>query len=883
MAEQVLAAAVDQASVGIGVLSSDDGWLHANDRLCEILGYAPGKLSGLSRNQTTHPADLADETACLAELRRGQTASAQMEERYKASDGKSVWVSVIAARSRATGPRGDLLVIVQDIGSRRESRRGLSVQHLVSRIIVEAQGAGETISTVLSEVAIALRWSFAAYWEVDKATNSLKPAETWRAPGRNLDRFEKATRETVLPYGTGIPGRAWVEGTPTWEADVAGNGKYPRSQVAARDGLHSAFAFPIRTREKFFGVMEFFGEDVLPPDQALLNAAEGVGYQLGEYLERGRATEAAQASEIRKASILDTALDCIITSDADGVIMEFNPAAEATFGYRKADVLGRQMSELIIPPSLREAHRAGMKRYLATGEAHVLGRRIEITAMRSDGSEFPIELGIVRVPLPGPAFFTAYLRDLSERKRLEREQKFLLHASEELASSLDYETTIASIARLAVPDLADWCAVDVIDPDGKIRRVAVAHEDPEKVSLVQRLEEKYPTDPDATFGVPAVLRSGEPEYVADIPDSLLVQAARDAAHLKALRDLGLKSYLVVPLKARGQIFGALTLVYAESGRRFQESDLALATDLARRIGTSIENARLLEDSEQARHELEEQAAEMEIQATEMEQTQDQMEITNEELQTVNAQLRDKTDETRVALAAAEEANKAKSEFLATMSHELRTPLNAISGYAELLKMGIRGPVNDAQVADLERINRSQGHLLAIINDILKFAKLETGHLELKIEDFPIEEELSKVEELVRPQIDAKQLDYRYEAGDKTVRVKADRDRFNQILLNLVSNAVKFTPEKGSVVVSWKETGDRVRAQVADTGVGIPKDQLERIFDPFVQVDSGNTRVSEGVGLGLAISRDMAKLMEGDVTVESEPGKGSIFTLDLPKG
>ncbi|HXG71614.1 MAG TPA: PAS domain S-box protein, partial [Gemmatimonadaceae bacterium] len=716
MAEHTLAATIDQSSVGIGILSSADRWLHANDRLCEILGYAPGKLVGLSRNKTTHAADLPDETACLAAVRNGETASTQLEERFRASDGRAVWVSVIAARSRASGSDGDVFVIVQDIGSRRESKRGLSVQHLVSRIIVEAQGAEETISTVLSEVAMALRWSFAAYWEVDKATNSLKPAQTWRASGRSFDTFEKATRDAVLPYGVGFPGRVWVEGLPIWEADVAGNERYPRSQAAAREGLHSAFGFPIRTREKFFGVMEFFGEDELPPDQSLLNAAEGVGYQLGEYLERGRATEAEQASEIRKASILVTALDCIITSDGDGIISEFNPAAEATFGYKKADVIGREMSDLIIPPSLRDAHRAGMKRYLATGEAHVLGRRIEITAMRSDGSEFPIELGIVRVPLPGPPFFTAYLRDLSERKKLEREQKFLLHASEELASSLDYETTIGLIARLAVPDLADWCAVDVIGPDRQVRRIAVAHKDPEKVLLVQGLEERYPADPDATYGVPAVLRSGEPEYATDIPDSLLVQAARDGIHLKALRELGLKSYLIVPLKTRGQVFGALTLVYAESGRRFQESDLAVATDLARRIGTSIENAKLLRESEDARHQLEEQAAEMEIQATEMEHAQDQMEMTNQELLTVNAQLRDKTDEARNALAAAEEANKAKSEFLATMSHELRTPLNAISGYAELLRLGIRGPVNEAQVADLERINRSQGHLLAIIND-----------------------------------------------------------------------------------------------------------------------------------------------------------------------
>ena len=655
-----LAGSVEKARVGIGVLSGDDRWLDANQRLCELLGYSREELLNLERVDTTHPGDVDAEWLELERVRRGETGSTQLEERYQLKNGNSVWVSVTAARTRTDDPRAtELLLVVQDLTTRRESQRGLSVQHLVSQIIAEAKSPPETLQTVLAEVGRTLRWSYATYWALDHTANVLRPVRTWMPSDRVFVEFDRKTKGIVFGRGEGFPGRVLESGHPNWESDLAVPPVYPRSGEASAEGLHSAFGIPVRTADRFFGVLEFFAEDVLPPDQALLNAAQGVGYQLGEFLERARAREAEHESEVRKASILDTALDSIITSDETGRITEFNAAAEVAFGYKKQDVIGRQMADLIIPHRYRERHREGMKRYLATGEAHVLGRRIEIEALRADGSELPVELAIVRVPLPGPAFFTAYIRDLTERKRLEADQ-----------------------------------------------------------------------------------------------------------------------------------------------------------------------ARLLKESE--------------------------------------------------------EANRAKSEFLATMSHELRTPLNAISGYTELLKMGLRGPVTEEQVADLERINRSQSHLLGIINAILQFAKLESGPLEMTVDEFLVETALDTAEELVRPQLEARKISYARLRGDKSARVRADSDRFQQIVLNLLSNALKFTPEGGRITVAWRIEQQRLLIDVADTGIGIAVDQFERIFDPFVQVQSGTTRTSEGVGLGLAISRDMARQMGGDVYVTSELGNGSTFTLALPQ-
>ena len=235
-----------------------------------------------------------------------------------------------------------------------------------------------------------------------------------------------------------------------------------------------------------------------------------------------------------------------------------------------------------------------------------------------------------------------------------------------------------------------------------------------------------------------------------------------------------------------------------------------------------------------------------------------------------------------ARASAEEANLAKSQFLRTVSHELRTPLNAIAGYADLVVMGLRGPVTDEQRSDLERIKRASQHLLGLINDILSFAKLEAGQVELDVGDVSVPPTIGEVEGLLAPQLSAKGL--RYEGGgcNAALVARVDPERLRQILLNLLGNAIKFTPEGGRIAIECAAQGNEVAIRVRDTGIGIPLEALERIFDPFVQVGRDLRAPSDGVGLGLAISRDLARRMGGDLTVESRVGEGSTFTLLLPQ-
>ena len=245
--------------------------------------------------------------------------------------------------------------------------------------------------------------------------------------------------------------------------------------------------------------------------------------------------------------------------------------------------------------------------------------------------------------------------------------------------------------------------------------------------------------------------------------------------------------------------------------------------------------------------------------------------------------RDLLERERTARHQAEEANHAKSEFLAMMSHELRTPLNAIGGYAQLMEMGLRGPVTPEQREDLERIERSQRHLLGLINDVLNFAKLEAGRVQFVIARVPMHELLLGVEALVLPQLRAKGLRY-VDVGDcGDSAVHADEEKARQVLINLLSNAIKFTPAGGEVRVGCTEDAEHVHITVSDSGVGIPPDRIDAIFEPFVQVDRGLTSRQEGTGLGLAISRDLARHMGGDLTATSTAGVGSSFTLSLPRG
>lgn len=262
------------------------------------------------------------------------------------------------------------------------------------------------------------------------------------------------------------------------------------------------------------------------------------------------------------------------------------------------------------------------------------------------------------------------------------------------------------------------------------------------------------------------------------------------------------------------------------------------------------------------------------------QTNEAMELANE-LALTNEELRAVVSEAKKAWAAADAANRSKAEFLAVMSHELRTPLNSIGGYVELLEMELRGPLTDGQKADLARIKRSQEYLLAIINDILNFTRLEATEVKYDLIEVPLRALMADMDAVVSSLARAKSLTYDCESPATNLYTRTDPDKLRQIMINLVSNAVKFTPEGGRIRVYSTSSERTVSIHVEDTGPGIPPDKQEAVFEAFVQLDRGLTRTNDGTGLGLAISRGLARGMGADVSLESELGVGSTFTITLP--
>lgn len=581
-------------------------------------------------------------------------------------------------------------------------------------------------------------------------------------------------------------------------------------------------------------------------------------------------------ADIFSRTLLELSPDAVVSIDHAGRVVEFNPAAERIFGYDRSAVLGRPMAELIIPPKHRAAHYTGLKRYLATGEARILGRALELEAMHANGMTVPVQVSIVRVPLSDPPVFISFLRDLTPQRRAAARQQILADAGAILGASLDHEETLTNLSRVLIPALADWYAVDIREPrSGEVRRIHVDHRDPSKLAMAHLMARKYPSTSEDQ-GVRAVLRTGKTEWLREIPDDVIDRAAQNPEHRGMLRSLGLRSYIIVPLSVRGTVYGAMTLVTAETGRLYEEEDVALAEELGKRAGQAVENARLFRELDHHRGQLEAQQSELEAQTAELEETA-------QALGDANAKLERSVEALEARTREADEANKAKADFLAAMSHELRTPLNAVLGYVELLTMGLKGPVTAEQSEALERVRRSGQHLLGLINDVLNFAKLEAGHIDYHITPVPVAEVLVAAAEILVPQVAAKDIRYRERNKCPGAVVFADQEKLVQILINLLGNAVRHTPAGGEITISCERDGPAIRIRVSDTGSGIPANKLDAIFEPFVQIQGLHDTQRQGTGLGLSISRDLARAMHGDVTVESELGGGATFTVLLPAG
>jgi PAS domain S-box-containing protein len=444
-------------------------------------------------------------------------------------------------------------------------------------------------------------------------------------------------------------------------------------------------------------------------------------------------------------------------------------------------------------------------------------------------SDVDMQTGQALANLAAAALTTA---DLYEEQRTQRaaaesasgQSAFLADVAAILSRSLDYERTLAAVARLAVPQIADWCAVDLVDQSGHLQRVAVAPVDQAAIANARALTEVSCLDPDSPGGVHEVVRTGKAVMVATVPADPLVANALDAKDLRIPADLAPSSYMCVPLLSTAGTLGAMTFVFAGSGRHYTDRDLAFSQDVAARAALAIENA--------------------------------------------------------FAYRRANDANRLKDDFLATLSHELRTPLNAILGYAQMLQMGVFDGERQARAVVV--LTRNAEALKQMIDDVLDVSRITSGKLRLNVERVELGEILKNAVATLQPAAGAKGVSIETIVEPRVAPVSGDPDRLQQVVWNLLSNAVKFTPRGGHVQLRLESVSSLVQIAVCDDGQGIEPGFLPHLFERFRQADGRFSREHGGLGLGLAIVSELVELHGGTVSGSSNgPGTGATFIVQLP--
>ncbi len=534
-------------------------------------------------------------------------------------------------------------------------------------------------------------------------------------------------------------------------------------------------------------------------------------------------TDHRQAAEAqaRLAAIVESSEDAIVGKTLDSTILSWNTAAERLFGYTAEEAVGRSVT-ILIPPERQDEEDYIMER-LRRGERI---EHYETVRIAKDGRRLDVSLTISPIhDRTGRIVGAAKIaRDVTARKWAEQATRFLADASAALAELTDSRSTLQKLAELAVPLFADWCAVDVLEADGSIHRLALTHGDAAQHRLADALRARYPPQPGDSSSVMRVLSTGESEWRPSVPDSLLEEAARDGDHLALLRQLGFRCYLSVPLRSRARTLGVLTCAMAGSGRSYSASDLALAEDLAHRAVLAIENASLL--------------------------------------------------------ATLQEADSRKDEFLAMLAHELRNPLAPIRNAVQIFRG--KAPATPELRWATEVIERQVHQLTRLVDDLLDVSRITRGKIELRKERVELAAVIDSAVEASRPLIEKWDHELTIEVPPLPIYVEVDPTRLAQVVSNLLNNAAKYTDQGGSLglTVEPEEGGAVIR--VKDTGAGIPPEMLHRIFDMFTQVDHTLERSEGGLGIGLTLVQQLVEMHGGTVEARSAgPGQGSEFIVRLP--
>lgn len=549
------------------------------------------------------------------------------------------------------------------------------------------------------------------------------------------------------------------------------------------------------------------------------------------------AREAARRDAENARRALETTLrsigDAVIATDSDGRVTMMNPVAEELTGWPESEACGQPLDTVfrIVNEETRATVESPVAKVLREGV--IVGLANHTILIARDASERPIDDSAAPIRDVDGRIHGVVLvfRSVADAKRQEQRRAALVEATAALTATLDYRQALAALANIFVPRFADWCVIDLADAgDGKAELVAVVHRDEAMAELGRELRAKHRPPERDPLSVRRVLATGESIFVPSLTREALATLGVAEDRIARIEMLGLRSAMIVPLVGRDRILGAITIAYAESGRKYTDDDRAFVEDFARRIGSVVDNARLFAAEQRAR-------------------------------------------------AAADVANRAKDEFLATVSHELRTPLNAILGWSRMIAAGRMAA--ERQQSALESIERNAIAMAQLIDDLLDVSRIVSGKLRLEPDWIDPLRAIEGAVDAVRPGAVAKDITIRT-VFDSAASIFADPNRLQQIVWNLLTNAIKFTPKGGRVDVVLRRADSNVELTVRDSGAGIDSSFLPHVFDPFRQADGTSTRKHGGLGLGLAITRHLVELHGGAIEARSEgEGHGATFIVRLP--
>jgi PAS domain S-box-containing protein len=541
--------------------------------------------------------------------------------------------------------------------------------------------------------------------------------------------------------------------------------------------------------------------------------------QIEDITERKRLEQDLRLSEAKSSGIVSISADAIISIDENQSITLFNEGAEKIFGYAKEEALGTSL-DLLIPERFRSIHRKHVAEFAAGPESarRLSQRGPAIFGLRKNGDEFPADAAISKLDVGGKRIMTVSLHDITEEKRVENEQRFLAEVGAILTSTLDYEDTLTNIAQLAVRDLANFCLVDVFDEVGQARRLKALSRHPSK-AWVCDLFMQVPIDPVRHSLVASVVEKKQTSFLPFLSSESLASFSEQA--LRAARAADLKSMIAVPLLAHGKLVGVITLLSSEASRVYGPRDVLLAEELAQRAAFSIENARLFGE--------------------------------------------------------AQRAIKTREDVLAIVSHDLVNPLSNIQLVVHLFRRTECIDTNQAQEF-AAKVQRSVDQMQMLIADLLDFARIQSGTFSVVTSLGGLSHVLMPVIENMRALAEAKSQILEADFPPSLPNVPIDAHRIRQVVYNLVSNAIKFTPREGRIRVSANQRNHEIVVSVSDTGPGIPREHLSKIFDRFWQAPGTKQK---GSGLGLSIAKGIVQAHGGTIWADSEFGQGSSFFFTLP--